>query len=108
MLNSFLIILFYLLAKKYWRAHASVLKEGLRDCGRFQKYMITQCVSGVQKVVPPQLLQQFLGAKDLEEQNLLYKQLPLRELQDVLRYYLTVAFSRSAVTYLTVSFPSSA
>ena len=72
-------------AKKYWRENTTLLKEGLDDCGRLQKYLESEVVSRIKEVVPPQVLERFLSANDIEEQKLLFKTLPLNEIRNIIK-----------------------
>ena len=71
--------------KKYWRENTTLLKEGLKDCGRLQKYFDYLVVSRIKEVVPPQALERFLSANDIEEQKLLFKTLPLNEIRNIIK-----------------------
>ena len=71
--------------KKYWRENTTLLKEGLKDCGHFQKFVDSQVVSTIKEVVLPQELKRFLSANDIEEQKLLFTMLPLNEIRNIIK-----------------------
>ena len=63
-----------------------MLKDGLNSSGRLQKYIMKWFVIPFTKVVDPETLMKFFEAKNLEEQRLLFKQLPLQEIKEAFRY----------------------